>query len=119
MGTVVGSWRLNLILILIIFSTLVYTANAMFGNLGGNVDENGYFNYTETGGEGLAYNQTSEGTDKGNSFIDAIFGIGNFLTFGSIDNPWARLFFNGVMAIVWLVIGYITFTFIKEFIPFV
>lgn len=118
MGTVVGTWRLKLILILVIFSTAVYTANAIFGDLGGNVTEEGYIDYTPEK-TNVTYNATDLSTDQGTSFTDVLFGIGDFLTFGSITNTWVRLFFNGVMGIVLITIGYVVFTFIKEFIPFV
>jgi len=118
MGTVVGSWRLRLLLILVIFSTSIYGASAIFSNLGGNVDENGYYNWSESGAD-LSQNQTNIGETKSQNFIDALMGIGNFLTFGVVDNPWARIFLNSIMGLVWITIGYLIFTFVKEWIPFV
>lgn len=116
MGTVVGTWRLKLILILVIFSTAVYLASAMFSDLGGTVNDEGYITYANESID-LEYNQTTKGVEKGQSFLNVLGGLGNFLTFGSIDNPWARLFFSGIMGIVGITIGYVVYTFVKEWIP--
>jgi hypothetical protein len=118
MGTVVGSWRLKLILILVIFSSLMYTANAMFSNLGGNVNSDGYITYTANT-TNIGYNQTDIGSQKSQNFVDVLMGIGDFLTFAVIKNDWARLVLSSIMGLCWLTIGYIIFTFIKEWIPLV
>jgi hypothetical protein len=117
MGTVVGAWRLRLLMILVIFATVMYTINGMFSTLDGNVSD-GYITYENTSDYDLSMNDTSAGESQGNSFIDVIGGLGNFLTFGAIDNPWARLFFTTLMTFVGIGIGYIVYTFVKEWIPF-
>ncbi len=121
MGTVVGSWRLKLVLLLVVFSTCVYTASAVFGNItgSGTVNEDGYITYNDTSPNDLYINETELSKEKGQGIVDVLGGLGDFLTFAVIDNVWARLLFNGIMALVWITIAYLVFTFVKEFIPFV
>jgi hypothetical protein len=119
MGTVVGAWRLRLLLVLLIFAVSIYSAYGLFGNIVvpevKEVDDNGY---TPTDTD-IAYNQSDLGVEESTSFTDVVFGLGDFFTFGNIDNTWVRLTINSVMSIVWISLGYIIFTFIKEWIPFV
>lgn len=120
MGTVVGSWRLKLILILVIFSSLMYLANALFGNLAeGNVNEEGYIVYNVDNATEINYNESDLGVKNSNSFVDVLLGFGNFLTFSSVTNPWARLLLSSIMGVVLITIGYLIFTFVKEWIPLV
>lgn len=118
MGTVVGVWRLKLILILIVFSSMIYGAYSMFGNIATVEFYGGNSSYYDTSNQTIGYNQTDLGTEESSGFTDVLFGIGNFLTFGEIDNVWARLIINLVMSCIWITIGYLIFTFIKEWIPF-
>jgi len=112
MGTVVGAWRLRLIVFLFIMLISVYSANALFINISVaeasfGVDENIELNE----------NDTTEGLDKGQSFVDVVFGLGAFLTFDNIENTWARFMINVFVSICWIGIGYIMYTFVKEWIP--
>ena len=119
MGTVVGPWRLKLMIVLIMTATGLYLANAMFYDLGGTIDESGYLNYSGDNPSIIDYNDTAEGTEMSGSFVDVVFGIGSFLTFGNIDNPWARFILLTTTSLIFVAIGYIIFTFVKEWIPFV
>ncbi|MFX0132520.1 MAG: hypothetical protein ACFFDN_02620 [Candidatus Hodarchaeota archaeon] len=119
MGTVVGAWRLKLILILIIFATLIYGSYAVFGNIDVVFYYEGNDTYYGAENQTIGYNQTDLGTEESSGFTDVLFGIGDFFTFGEIDNTWVRLSINVVMGCVWITIGYVIFTFVKEWIPFV
>jgi len=114
MGTVVGIWRLKMIIFLFILLTSIYTANAYFGSI--TIETVDYSPFEEN--IVLSENDTTEGLDKGQSLIDVVFGIGDFLTFGNIDNFYARLLINVFISICWIGIGYIMYTFVKEWIPF-
>lgn len=120
MGTVVGTWRLHAILVIIVSITLIYTSYAMFSpeNIG-LVNEEGYIIYNNSIDNDLGYNETDITVDTGNNFISALVGIGDFLTFGDINNSWVRLIFNIVMLLMWITLGYIIYTFFKEWVPFV
>ena len=117
MGTVVGTWRLKLMIVLITFITCIYTANAFLMDDSEYIKD-GYYNYNNTDVD-LGYNASDEGIDSGDNFINVIFGIGDFLTFGVIDNTMIRLFLTSVTSFTFIGIGYIIYTFIKEWIPFV
>ena len=122
MGTVVGSWRLRLLIVLIVFIICIYFTNAMFYTLDGTINEEGFVSYGEENitidGE-LGYNETDLGTEEGGDFLGILFSVGSFLTFGIIDNTFIRLFFNFVVMFTFISIGYVVYTFIKEWIPFV
>lgn len=116
MGTVVGTWRLRVIIIMFILLTCIYTSYSLFQDIEigqYNVDESDYSKI------GIKYNSTDEGEEISDSFIDVIFGIGDFLTFGAIDNFYARLVINIFVSVCWITIGYVLYTFVKEWIPFV
>jgi len=120
MGTVVGTWRLKIILVLIVFSTLIYGSYALFGDI--TVAETYYEGndtYYVPANESVEYNATDIGTGEADNFITVMAGVGDFFTFGNIDNVWVRLILNVVMSCVWIAIGYVVFTFFKEFVPFV
>jgi hypothetical protein len=113
MGTVVGSWRLKLILVLIIFMACTYTINGLF--MGVNTTSDGYIIPDSQ----VTYNNTEEGLQSGNDFIGLLTTAFDLMTFGSIDNMYIRIFFNLVMVICSISLVYIIYTFIKEWIPFV
>lgn len=117
MGTVVGTWRLKLIILLFVCVVGIYSAYGMFNNI--NLAEYPLVNSTyRPNNTGTSWN-SSEAPTKASGFQDVVFGIGNFLSFGNIQNDWARLILITFITIIWIVIGYIIFTFVKEFVPFV
>jgi len=123
MGTVVGSWRLKAIIILFVFYVAMYGANALFINIDtmGDFENDDLVSFDETDSK-IDDNETDleiSGKDEGNSFIDMITGMFDFLTFSNIDNQYARLVLTTTMAIVTIVTAYLVYTFIKEFIPLV
>ena len=113
MGTVVGSWRLRILLIFSVFMTCIYTVNGFFYAV--QVDDEGYL-YTNSS---INYNDTSQSINKSADFMTILAGFGGFFTFENIDNPYARIFLTMVLTVCWITIGYILYTFIKEYIPFV
>lgn len=113
MGTVVGNWRLKIILLLFILLTSIYIMNGFLWDI--DVDQDGYI----ASEYNVSYNQSDETQEVSDSFIDVVFGIGDFLTFGNITNTYARIFINLFVSICWIVIGYVMYTFLKEWIPFV
>lgn len=118
MGTVVGSWRLKIIIVLFIFIVSTYGFYVLLGDIetfNSPIANDSYFD-SSTGD--VTWN-SSEGEQMGTDFKDVIFGLGNFLSFGNIDNEWARLFLVNTISICLITIGYLIFTFIKEFIPLV
>jgi len=114
MGTVVGSWRLKTLVSLFIILTLVYTINGFFFDV--ETNEQGYVTSEQIT---ISQNQTEEAEDVSNDFVDMLYGIGSYLTFGNIDNSYARIILNLLTSVCWIIIGYLLYTFIKEFIPFV
>ena len=113
MGTVVGSWRLKLLLILVILMSIIYTVNGIFYGI--ETDEEGYILNEDI----IKENDTAKSIEQSNDFMTVLFGWADFFTFGNIDNPYARIILNLVNTVCLIAIGYILFTFIKEFIPFV
>lgn len=114
MGTVVGKWRLKLIVFIFVLLTCIYVSYSFFSDL--NVDDYG-IDYSDEEFI-LGENETTEALDQGQSFIDIVLNIGGFLTFGAIDNFFARLLINLFVSVCWIGIGYIGYTFFKEWIPF-
>lgn len=117
MGTVVGSWRLRLIILLFIMITSIYSAYGLFGSVETLIPSANDSYFDADSGE-IVYN-SSDATDISTDFKDVVFGIGGFLTFADVDNEWARLLLITFVSIIWVTIGYIIFTFVKEFVPFV
>lgn len=127
MGTVVGQWRLKAIIMLCVLLPSIYIVNGFFFNV--DVDDNGYYEKdgsisivdADTGYETektiIDYNASKKGTDEGTDFVDLIFNAGSYLTFGNIQNVYARIIINLFVTICWIVIGYIVYSFIKEWIP--
>ncbi len=116
MGTVVGSWRLRYMIVLFLFLTSIYVSYVFLGNVNSEVDEEISF---ENDVEQVTYNDTETALSQSNDFINFFDGLIGFITFDMIDNFYIRLFFNIVMSIVYLSIGYIVYTYIKEWIPLV
>lgn len=114
MGTVVGSWRLKLILLIVILMSLIYTVNGFFYDV--PVNDLGYM---EDDTKTTSWNDTAKATNQSASFIDVLGGFGDFVTFGNIDNIYARIILSLFTTICLITIGYIIFTFVKEFVPFV
>lgn len=121
MGTVVGSWRLSLLIFLFIFVTSCYSVYGFFGDLDtaqeiNSERLNASYNRSAWSG-GVDYNSTDIGTEKADDFISVMGNIGTFLSFGDIDNEWAKIPLQITITICWITIGYIIYTFIKEWIP--
>jgi hypothetical protein len=112
MGTVVGQWRLKAIIVLFLTMIVIYTCYGYFSNIDvssydvGSVDD-----YT------IDENDTTKGLESSQSFWDVVLGLGDFLSFGLITNIWARFVVNLFVSVCWIVIGYIGYTFVKEWIP--
>ena len=121
MGTVVGNWRLRAIIILFIFYVCMYGANALLYDIDtmSDYENDDLVSFEDTNAE-ILENETDlevSGQDEGNSFIDMLSGLFEFLTFGNIDNTFARLLLNTTMTIITITTTYIIYTFIKEWIP--
>jgi len=117
MGTVVGVWRLKAMIVLFIIIISIYGSTLVLGNVG-TVNEEGYIDYSVEQIE-LNENDTASALEEGNDVIGAIFGVAGFITFDMIDNAYARFMLNMFMAIIWISVGYILYTYIKEWIPIV
>jgi len=111
MGSVGGSWRIRYIILLFILLTSVYVLNGMFYDVDTTVE--GYI-VEETA---LEYDDTNTAIDKGNDFMSILFGIGDYLTFGNIDNTYARILINIFVTCAWIIIGYLLYTFVSQNIP--
>lgn len=125
MATVEGSpWRLKAIIIIVIYFTLIYGAYGVFGNIQTADEYNKeLFNYTynesATIGNGSLDSNYNYDSSEGQSFIDMITGIGEFASFGQIDNWAIRMMFNALNVIFGIVLGYIIYTFIRDWVPLV
>jgi len=115
MGTVVGAWRIKMLIVLFILLTGIYIVNGFFYDT--NIDEAGYIiNENINISDG---NITDIGQNEGQNFITVTTGLGDYLTFGNIQNTYARLILTIFTTVCWLCMGYIIYSFIKEWIPFV
>ena len=115
MGTVVGSWRLNAMIVLFVLLTSIYVSYVFLGDI--NNTSSGEYVVYEDDVETVNFNDTMSGLEKSNDFLGVFGTLANMITFGNIDNFYARLFLNMVMSVVWISIGYIVYTYIKEWIP--
>jgi len=127
LGTIDGSnWRLKSIIVLTLLLTLFYGAYGVFGDIQTASEYNEQLtNYSSTDGEINAsgnhtgsFDYGSE-AESGQSFIDVLGGFGSFLTFGEVDNTWARMILNTFTTICFIVIGFLIYTFIRDWIPFI
>jgi len=116
MGTVVGAWRLKYIILLFVFVFSVYTMNSFFYDVKPATDT--VLNPQEVIEIATGYKNMNETTDKAPD-INWLSDLGGFITFANVDNSYARILINLIVAISWFVIGYLIFTFIKEWVPFV
>ena len=118
-----SAFRIKMIISLFVIVTLLYTSYSVFNPsyIDTTITPDAVSNYTASDGSGVQYNlsDTSEIEGEGSDFIGLIFGLGSFLTFGVIDNSWARLFLNAVNTICFIGIGYTIYLFIRDWIPFV
>ena len=108
MGTVVGSWRLKLIIFLVVIGTCIYIVNGFFYGI--ETDEAGFIVDEE--------NIEVESKEGGDDFISILFKVGDYLSFGNINNIYARTFLGIFISIFWICVGYIIYTFVKEWVPF-
>lgn len=121
MGTVVGVWRLKLLLIVFMCIVSIYLCHGFFYLANYNtVSEEGYMVYDDTStiNDYNMDNFTLE-QNKGLGFTDMLIGAWDLLTFGEITNIYVRLLTNMITLSLWIVILYIIYTFIKEWVPFV
>ena len=123
MATSEGSWRLKLIIMLTIMLTLLYSSYGVFGSIEVNefntFDANYTVNDSSSVGSGNLSGDYSYDSSSGQSFIDTLTGFGSFLTFGEIDNFFARMVINTFTSICFICIGYLIYTFIRDWVPFV
>jgi len=112
MSGVVGAWRIRLMILLTVILVSMYIVNGFFYNV--DIDNDGYLNNDNLS---INYNDTTEGVNEGDNFITFITSLGDYITFGNINNVYARLLINLFSTICFLIIGYIVYTFIKEWIP--
>lgn len=108
-----GNWQIKYILVLFILIFSVYTVNSFFYDI--KVNNEGYFVERKT----IGYNETDLGTEKADSFEKVIFNIGSFLSFGNINNEYARIIINIFVTSCWLLIGYLAYSLVRDWIPFV
>lgn len=123
MATSEGSWRLKLIIFLSLILTLMYGSYGVFGDIStanySTFDTNYTYNESSELGSGnlsADYDYNSEG---GQDFIAMLGNIGSFLTFGTIDNFFARMVINSFTTVMFICIGFLIYTFIRDWVPFV
>lgn len=101
--------------------TCIYGAYGVFGTIE-TADEwnENIISYDENSGNVYINNSdatTLSGENEGTDFISMITSFGNFLTFGEIENTWARWLMTTVITIMWIVIGFLIYGFIRDWIP--
>jgi len=112
MGSVGGSWRLKYVILLFVMLISMYVMNGMFYEQETTIE--GYIvEDTE-----INFNDTEQATEEAGDFWGFLYGIGDFLTFGNIENSYARILINILVAVCWIIIGYILYTLITQHIPF-
>lgn len=122
LATVEGSpWRIYSLIFCVIVLFSMYTSYVLFSDI--QVAEfnefgleTGFNNSIEIVGNGT---NVTYGVNQGNDFISILTGIGGWLTFSNIENEYARLLFNVFIYCTWAYIGFLIYTFIRDWIPFV
>jgi len=125
MATSEGPWRLKVILILFFFVTMIYGSYGVFGSITTMSDyeyelDYGKDNITgqQIGDYNISQNETYSTDESGDDFIGMLTGFGNFATFENVDNVFARMLLTSATSICFIVIGYLIYTFIRDWIPF-
>lgn len=122
-----GTWRLKLIIGLFLVLTLLYTSYAIFdpATLSARYDQNDP-NYNPYEPESGTINESSKlnedydyNAEQGNDFIGMIFGFGSFITFAGVGDGMVRLLFNLFTTTCFISIGYVIYSFIRDWVPFV
>ena len=122
-GSPDAGFRFKTLLVLFVLVTLLYSAYGIFNpdNIG-NTDLDAVTDYSPDNAT-LSEQNFSEDydydTEDSQNFIDMLFGFGDFMTFGAIDEYWARTFLTTVTTICLIGIGFIIYLFIRDWIPFI
>jgi len=119
-----SGFRIKTMIILFIFVTLLYTSYGVFGSIEApRYAEGNYANYNYNNSQQLDNYTGTDSFDydpsEGQGFIDFIGNIGSFLTFGNIDNVFARMLINIVNVICFTVLGFLIYLFVRDWVPFV
>lgn len=118
-------WRLKAIIILMLVLTLLYGSYSVFGTIQTADEFNQQlinYSYDDNSTIDSTVNQTGTyeyNSDSGQDFISVLTGFGNFITFGEIENTWVRMIFNTFTSICLIVIGFLIYTFVRDWIPFI
>lgn len=106
----------------LIIVTSIMLSYALFGDIQTSEEFNQELEYDTPDNQqiGGTYNTTGEittGSEEGQGFVDLLYGAGNFITFGDIDNIYARLLLNTFMTILYFIIGYTIMILVRQWIP--
>ena len=117
-----ASWRIKTLLVLFVFVTLLYSSYSLFDPSGvtgyNTVDPNYVPSQTTITNQTLDETYDYD-TEDSQNFIDMLFGFGDFMTFGGVDEYWARMFLNSVTTICFIGIGFVIYLFVRDWVPFV
>lgn len=119
MGTVVGAWRVNMLIFLTVIVLALYLGNGFFMGIEDSTyrfEDRKSWSANQTQN---IVNDTEQSETITKNYKGVAYGLGDYLTFGNIENGYARILINLVSSICWIAIGYIIYTFVKEWVPFV
>jgi len=120
-----SGFRIKSIIVLVCFITIIYTAYGVFGSIQVQT-------YSSSSLTSYDYNRQNTSLDQqtldenynydtsdSEGFIGMLMNIGSFLTFGNINNAFIRILFNTIILICGLVLGFIIYLFVRDWVPFV
>lgn len=125
MGTVVGSWRLKLMVALILFAGFLGMSYGLFSNIDHTLyTEEHTSTYNTTWDNTIATDPDALNNSSmaiGNDILSIINPANylNIITYEAIEYMPLRVMLNLVNVSIVIAALYIAFTFIKEFVPFV
>ena len=122
-GSPDAGFRFKTLLVLFVLVTLLYSAYGVFNPYNLNdTNINDVSDYNPNRPILQEQNFTEDynyDTEDSQNFIDMLFGFGDFMTFGAIDEYWARTFLTTITTTCLIGIGFIIYLFIRDWIPFI
>lgn len=119
-----AGFRIKVLLSLFVIVTLLYSSYSIFNpeDIGDYTSFGNTTNYTasDTTLSNQSLDETYDyNTEDSQNFIDMLFGFGDFMTFGGVEEYWARMFLNSVTTICFIGIGFVIYLFVRDWVPFV
>jgi len=120
-----SGFRIKSIIVLVCFITIIYTAYGVFGSIQVQTYSSSSLTSYDYNRQNTSLEQQTldenynYDTSDSEGFIGMLMNIGSFLTFGNINNAFIRILFNTIILICGLVLGFIIYLFVRDWVPFV